>query len=148
MPLNKVFLQGNLTREPELKYLPKGTAVVNLSIASNRKWKTESGETKEDVYFGEAKAFGVMAENISKFFTKGSPILVEGRLAREEWEDKQTGAKRSATRIVVESFQFVGDTKRGGSGSQEQSPRPQRDSSPPKPNATAEDLPPDDDVPF
>lgn len=147
MPLNKVFLQGNLTREPELKHLPKGTAVVNLSIASNRKWKTESGEMKEDVYFGEAKAFGVMAENIAKFFTKGSPILVEGRLSREEWEDKQTGAKRSATRIVVEGFQFVGDTKKGG-GSQEQTPRPRRDSSPPKPNATAGDLPEEDDVPF
>jgi len=148
MPLNKVFLQGNLTREPELKYLPKGTAVVNLSIASNRKWKTESGEMKEDVYFGEAKAFGVMAENINKFFTKGSPILIEGRLSREEWEDKQTGTKRSATRIIVESFQFVGDTKKGGGASQESAPRQQRDSSPPKPNATAGDLPPDDDVPF
>lgn len=146
MPLNKVFLQGNLTRDPELKYLPKGTAVVNLSIASNRKWKTESGETREDVYFGEAKAFGVMAENISKFFTKGSPILIEGRLSREEWEDKQTGAKRSATRIVVDGFQFVGDTKKGN-GSQEQAPRPQRDSSPPTPNATAGDMS-DDDVPF
>jgi single-strand DNA-binding protein len=145
MPLNKVFIQGNLTRDTELKYLPKGTAVMNFSIASNRKWKTESGEQKEDVYFGECKAFGTTAETINRFFRKGSPILVEGRLTREEWDDKQTGAKRSATRIVVESFQFCGDT--GKSNSSNESPALKRDSSPPAANKTAVDIE-GDDLPF
>lgn len=143
MPLNKVFLQGNLTRDPEIKYLPSGKAVVNLSIANNRKWKTESGEQREEVFFGECKAFGTTAETIAKYFGKGSAILVEGRLSREEWEDKQTGAKKSATRIVVDSFQFCGETKRGNTA-----PARARDSQPPKPNQTAGDLDEGDDVPF
>jgi single-strand DNA-binding protein len=146
MPLNKVFIQGNITRDPKLEKLPKGTAVLNLSIANNRKWKTESGEQREAVYFAECKAFGTTAETINKFFRKGSPILVEGRLTREEWDDKQTGAKRHETRIVVESFQFCGDT---GKNSSNESPAPKRDSSPPEANKTAGDLGGEgDDVPF
>jgi single-strand DNA-binding protein len=146
MPLNKVFLQGNLTRDPDLKYLPNGNAVINLSIACNRKFTDSHGQQKEEVYFGECKGFGKVAENLAKFFKKGSPILVEGRLTREEWDDKATGAKRSATRIVLDGFQFCGDTRVGHGDAPRSAPA---DSSPPTPPKTAGDWPVEtDDVPF
>jgi len=104
---NKVILIGNLTRDVELKYLPKGTPVCNLSMAVNRRWKTEAGEEKEDVYFAECKAFGKQAETLAQYVKKGHPLLVEGRLTREEWDDKKTGDKRSTTRIMIETFQFL-----------------------------------------
>jgi len=104
---NKVILIGNLTRDVELKYLPKGTPVCNLSMAVNRRWKTEAGEEKEDVYFAECKAFGKQAETIAQYVRKGHPLMVEGRLTREEWDDKKTGDKRSTTRIMIETFQFL-----------------------------------------
>ena len=138
---NKVILVGNLTRDIELKYLPKGTAVCNLSLAVNRRWKTEAGEEKEDVYFAECKAFGKQAETIAQYVKKGHPMMVEGRLTREEWDDKKTGEKRSATRIMIETFQFLKGRDEGAA------PAPRREPAPaaaaPKP-----DLDQDDDVPF
>jgi single-strand DNA-binding protein len=104
---NKVILIGNLTREPELKFLPKGTAICNISMAVNRRWKNEVGEEKEDVYFADCKSFGKQAEVLAQYVKKGHPLMIEGRLSREEWEDKQTGAKRNATRIIIEQFQFL-----------------------------------------
>ena len=136
---NKVILIGNLTRDVELKYLPKGTAVCNLSLAVNRRWKTEAGEEKEDVYFAECKAFGKQAETISQYVRKGHPLLVEGRLTREEWDDKKTGDKRSTTRIMIETFQFLKGRDEG------EAPAPRRETAPataaPKPDLDADDLP-------
>jgi single-strand DNA-binding protein len=134
---NKVILIGNLTRDVELKYLPKGTAVCNLSMAVNRRWKTEAGEEKEDVYFAECKAFGKQAETIAQYVKKGHPLLVEGRLTREEWDDKKTGDKRSTTRIMIETFQFLKGRDEG------EAPAPRRDTKPaaPKPDLDADDLP-------
>lgn len=140
MNFNKVLLAGNLTRDPELKYLPNGTAACQFSIASNRKWKDANGQAQEDVYFADCKSFGKTAEVITQYHKKGNSIFVEGRLQREEWEDKTTGARKTATRIVVESFQFVGGKKED----------PQHARQRPGP----EDIPPhisketDNDIPF
>jgi single-strand DNA-binding protein len=135
---NKVILIGNLTRDIELKYLPKGTAVCNLSLAVNRRWKNEAGEEKEDVYFAECKAFGKQAETIAQYVKKGHPLMVEGRLTREEWDDKKTGEKRSTTRIMIETFQFLKGRDEGAA------PAPRREPAPapaPKPDLDADDLP-------
>jgi len=133
---NKVILIGNLTRDVELKHLPKGTAVCNLSLAVNRRWKTEAGEEKEDVYFAECKAFGKQAETIAQYVRKGHPLLVEGRLTREEWDDKKTGDKRSTTRIMIETFQFLKERSEGAAPA----PRAQAPTAP-KPDLDADDLP-------
>lgn len=136
---NKVVLIGNLTRDVELKYLPKGTPVCNLSMAVNRRWKTEAGEEKEDVYFAECKAFGKQAETLAQYVKKGHPLLVEGRLTREEWDDKKTGDKRSTTRIMIETFQFL----KGRDESD--APAPRREAAPAaaalKPDLDADDPP-------
>ena len=133
---NKVVLIGNLTRDVELKYLPKGTPVCNLSMAVNRRWKTEAGEEKEDVYFAECKAFGKQAETLAQYVKKGHPLLVEGRLTREEWDDKKTGDKRSTTRIMIETFQFLKGRDEGAA----LAPRAQAPAAP-KPDLDADDLP-------
>jgi single-strand DNA-binding protein len=134
---NKVILIGNLTRDVELKYLPKGTAVCNLSLAVNRRWKTEAGEEKEDVYFAECKAFGKQAETLAQYVRKGNPLMIEGRLTREEWDDKKTGDKRSTTRIMIETFQFLKERSEGAASA------PRQESAPaaPKPDLDADDLP-------
>ena len=135
---NKVILIGNLTRDIELKYLPKGTAVCNLSLAVNRRWKNEAGEEKEDVYFAECKAFGKQAETIAQYVKKGHPLMVEGRLTREEWDDKKTGEKRSTTRIMIETFQFLKGRDEGAAPAL----RREAASAPaPKPDLDADDLP-------
>ena len=136
---NKVILIGNLTRDVELKYLPKGTPVCNLSMAVNRRWKTEAGEEKEDVYFAECKAFGKQAETLAQYVRKGHPLLIEGRLTREEWDDKKTGDKRSTTRIMIETFQFL----KGRDEGEAPAPRAPRAQAPaaPKPDLDADDLP-------
>src|ERR1700746_853216 len=112
---NKVILAGNLTRDPELRYTPKGMAIAKLGLAVNRDWKSETGETKEEVTFVDVDAFGRQAEVISQYLKKGRPILVEGRLKLDQWDDKQTGQKRSRLGVVLESFQFL-DSARGGDG--------------------------------
>jgi single-strand DNA-binding protein len=139
---NKVILIGNLTRDVELKYLPKGTAVCNLSLAVNRRWKNEVGEEKEDVYFAECKAFGKQAETIAQYVKKGHPLMVEGRLTREEWDDKKTGEKRSTTRIMIETFQFLKGRDEGAAPA----PAPRREAAPAA-AAPKADLD-EDDVPF
>ena len=105
---NKVILMGNLTRDPQLKYLPSQTAVVEFGLACNRKFKTQAGEDKEEVTFVDCTAFGRTGEVINQYFTKGKPIFIEGRLKYDQWEDKQGGGKRSKITVVVENFQFVG----------------------------------------
>jgi single-strand DNA-binding protein len=106
MNLNKTFIGGNLTRDPELRYTPNGTAICKISIANNRSWKSESGEKKEEVTFVEATAFGRTAETIGQYFKKGRPILIEGRLKLDQWE--KDGKKFSKLGVVVEGFQFCG----------------------------------------
>ena len=110
--LNKVFLIGNLTRDPELRHTPSGTAVVNFGIAVNRNWKDQSGEKKEEVCFVDINMFGRRAEVISEYFSKGNPIFIEGRLQFQQWEARD-GQKRNTLRVVGEDFQFLGKTKKG-----------------------------------
>jgi single-strand DNA-binding protein len=105
---NKVILMGNLTRDPELRYTPKGTALAKLGLAVNRVWRTETGETKEEVTFVDVEAWSAQAENISKYMKKGSPLLIEGRLRLDQWDDKQTGQKRSKLVVVCENSRFIG----------------------------------------
>ena len=115
--LNKVMLMGNLTRDPEIKYTPKGTAIANFGIAINRTYTPEGGEKREEVTFIDLEAFGRTAEVIGEYFKKGRPIYVEGRLKLDQWDDKTTGKKQSKLRVVVESFEFLGSREGGAAGS-------------------------------
>src|SRR5581483_7120824 len=150
-----VILVGNLTRDPELRYTPKGTAVAKIGLAINRNWTSESGEKKEEVTFVDVDIFGPTAENVSQYMRKGRPILVEGRLKLDTWDDKQTGQKRSRLGVVAETVQFLGSPgEGGGGGAPGGGPRPPRPSGPAAaPPAPSEpgggEAPPDeDDVPF
>src|SRR5437870_4996318 len=107
--MNIVIIKGNLTRDPEMRFTPKGTAVGEFGVAVNRKWRNEAGELQEEVSFFNVAAFGKTAETIAEYFSKGKPIIVTGRLKQESWDDKQTGAKRSAVKIILERFDFCGD---------------------------------------
>ncbi len=107
---NKVIIAGNLTRDPELRYTPKGTAIARLGMALNRTWKSETGETREEVTFVDVDAFGRQAEVLAQYVKKGRPLLVEGRLKLDTWEDKNTHQKQSKLRVVLEGFSFL-DTK-------------------------------------
>src|ERR1700752_992700 len=113
---NKVILAGNLTRDPELRYTPKGTAIARIGVAINRTWKSETGETKEEVTFVDVDAFGRQAETIGQYLKKGRPVLIEGRLKYDTWEDKQTNQKRSKLGVVLESFQFMDSNRSEGGG--------------------------------
>jgi single-strand DNA-binding protein len=113
---NKVILAGNLTRDPELRYTPKGTAVAKLGMAINRTWKSETGETKEEVTFVDIDAFGRTAEVIGQYLKKGRPVLIEGRLKLDSWEDKNTHQKMSKLKVVLESFSFLDSRGEGGGG--------------------------------
>ena len=120
--MNLVILKANLTRDPEVRYLPAGTAIASFGVAVNRKWKSESGEQKEEVSFFDVDAWGKTAETIAQWFRKGSPILITGRLKQETWDDKQTGQKRSKVKIVLDRFEFCGETKSAGAGGIQQPP--------------------------
>jgi len=111
--LNKVLLMGNLTRDPELRVTPKGTPICQFSLAINRSFKLESGETREEVFYADVEAWGKQGETIAKHVTKGRPLYVEGRLRLDTWEDKNTKEKRSRMKIVLEQFQFLGDRPAG-----------------------------------
>src|SRR4051794_7368930 len=113
---NKVILVGNLTRDPQLKYLPSQTAVAEFGIAMNRKWRDQQGQDREEVCFVDCAAFGKTGEFINQYFTKGKPILIEGRLKYDQWEDKQGGGKRSRLTVVAENVSFVGGPGDGGGG--------------------------------
>jgi single-strand DNA-binding protein len=105
--LNRVFLMGNLTRDPELRYVPSGAAVANFTVAVNRPYKDSTGDKKEEVSFIRVVVWGKMAEVCGEYLAKGRPVLVEGRLKSRSWED-QTGQKRSALEVVANSVQFLG----------------------------------------
>lgn len=110
---NKVYLMGNLTRDPEVRHTTKGTCVTKIAMAVNRKFKTEAGEQKEEVTFVDVEAFGKLAEVIGQHCRKGRPLFVEGRLKLDQWDDKTTGQKRSALKVVLEAFQFIGGRQEG-----------------------------------
>ncbi|MBI4119803.1 MAG: single-stranded DNA-binding protein [Parcubacteria group bacterium] len=121
MNLNKVFLVGNLTRDPELKALPSGTAVASFGIATNRVWKDQKGEKREDVQFHNIVVWGRQAEIAAQFLTKGSLVLVEGRLQTRSW-DGRDGTKQYKTEIVAERLQF-GPRPMGRAGKEAVSPQ-------------------------
>jgi len=104
---NKVLLMGNLTRDPQLSYLPSQTAVVDFGLAINRNWTSKDGQDRTEVCFVDCRAFGRQAENINKYLKKGSPVFVEGRLALDSWT-AQDGTKRSKHRVTVENTRFLG----------------------------------------
>lgn len=114
--LNKVMLIGNLTRDPEIKYTPKGTAIADIGLAVNRNYSTESGEKREEVTFIDVTLWGRVAEIVGEYCKKGKPLFVEGRLQLDTWDDKQTGQKRSKLKVIGENIQLLG----GGFSSEKQ----------------------------
>ena len=145
---NKVILLGNLTRDPEVRYTPKGSAVTDLGIAVNRQYTLENGEKREEVTFVDVTFWGRTAEVAGEYLKKGRPIFIEGRLQLDTWDDKQSGQKRSKLRVVAEGMQLIGarpgggemDENAGGARSSGRATAP-----PPKPAATEPD---DDEIPF
>ena len=114
--LNKVFIIGNLTRDPELRVTPKGTAICQFGIAVNRQFKDESGATRDETTFVDVEAWGKQGELVSKYLTKGSLAMVEGRLKLDQWEDKQSGQKRSKLKVVLDNVQFLSSRGSAGGG--------------------------------
>lgn len=159
---------GNLTRDPEVTYTPKGTAVCEIGLAVNEYWTDDQGEKMEDTVFVDITFFGNSAETIQQYMSKGRPIYVEGKLKLDQWEDKQTGQKRSKMRVIGRSFQFLGGKKdnddkedkkprqqgsfkRGGKqqgGEYDQSAAPRRPSPPPQKPQDPDLDQPEDDIPF
>ena len=105
---NKVLLMGNLTRDPQVRQLPGNSVVADFGLACSRRYRTASGEDREETTFVDCAAFGRQAEVINQFCKKGKPLFIEGRLKFDTWDDKQNGSKRSKLSVVVENFQFVG----------------------------------------
>jgi single-strand DNA-binding protein len=151
---NKVILVGNLTRDPELRYTPKGTAIAKIGLAVNRVWTNEAGEKKEEVTFVDVDVFGRTAENVGQYMRKGRPIMIEGRLKLDQWDDKQTGQKKSKLGVVAETVQFLGSAQGGGEGGAPSAPSAPRAARPAAaapaaaPDAGDSEPPHDDDVPF
>lgn len=106
--LNKVHLIGNLTRDPELRTTPRGASVCSFGLAINRTFKDAAGQQMEETTFVDLDAWGKQGEVIAKYCSKGSPLYVEGRLRLDQWEDRETGKKRSRLSVTVEQFQFLG----------------------------------------
>jgi single-strand DNA-binding protein len=125
MKFNRVLLGGNLTRDPELKFVgAKNTALAKFGMAVNETYKASDGTKKERTVFVDVAAWGGMAEVIDKYLSKGAPIFIEGRLEFSQWEDKTTGQKRSKLSVVAEQFQFVG-SKKDDSASESSDPDPE-----------------------
>jgi len=128
---NKVFLMGNLTRDPQVKHLPSQMVVAEFGLAVNRRYRTAAGEDKEEVAFVDCTAFGRQAETISQYCTKGKPIFVEGRLKFDTWDDRGGAGKRSKLTVVVENFQFLGRAGEDGAGTPDFGGQSSRPSAPP-----------------
>lgn len=167
--LNKVMLIGNLTRDPEVRYTPKGTAVTDIGLAVNRVYSTDDGDKREETTFVDITLWGRQAEIAGQYMKKGRPIYVEGRLQLDTWDDKTSGQKRSKLKVVGDNFQFLGskDDNAGGGGGghssapQQQSAPAQQQSAPPQQQAPPQqEAPPqqsapapdpmdeEDDIPF
>jgi len=160
---NKVILLGNLTRDPQLRYLPNQTPVADFGLAVNRRWRGPNGEDREEVTFVDCTAWARQAEVINQYVRKGSPIFIEGRLKYDSWEDKQGGGKRSRLSVVVENFQLLGgrgDAPADAPPEGAVDPRPQRQAQqrgrPTSSASPQQDVPPvsdqpqfkEDDIPF
>jgi single-strand DNA-binding protein len=151
---NKVLLMGNLTRDPEVRYSPKGMAIGKLGLAVNERYTTAEGEQKEFTTFVDVDVFGKQAETISQYLSKGSPIFIEGRLRLDTWDDKESGQKRSKLKVICDRFQFIGAPRGGGNAEfLEQPPSPGAGSAPRRPSASQPvEEPPagdaDDNIPF
>ena len=118
--LNRVFLLGNVTRDPEIKYTPKGSAVTDLGLALNRVYTNTSGEKVEEVVYVDVELWGRTAEVAGEYAKKGRPVLIEGRLRMDSWEDKATGQKRSRLRVVGENLTLLGSGRTGSAGRPEE----------------------------
>lgn len=147
---NKVILLGNLTRDPEVRYTPKGTAVTELGMAVNRVYTAENGEKREETTFVDVTLWGRTAEIAGEYLKKGRPVFIEGRLQLDTWDDKQSGQKRSKLKVVGEGLQLLGG-RPGGSGAgggDEESSGGSRSSRPAPPPKAAPSQPDDDEIPF
>jgi single-strand DNA-binding protein len=144
---NKVILLGNLTRDPEVRYTPKGSAVCDLGVAVNRQYTLDSGEKREEVTFVDVVLWSRLAEIAGEYLKKGRPVFIEGRLQLDTWDDKQSGQKRSKLRVIGETMQLLGGRPpgAGGGGSEGGEPRSSKTTPPPKPGAAEPD---DDEIPF
>ncbi len=143
---NKVLLMGNLTRDPELRATPSGTAVCQFGLAVNRIYNNSNGERQEETTFVDVEAWGRQAETISKYVTKGNPLFVEGRLKLDSWENKE-GEKRSKMKVVLENMQLISQRGEGGGYSPSDSAPPARESAPASESSSkSEDI--EEDVPF
>lgn len=149
---NKVILVGNLTRDPELRYSPKGVAIAKLGLAVNRRWTNEQGEVREETTFVDIDAFGKQAETLATYCKKGRALLVEGRLKLDQWDDK-SGQKRTKLGVVLEGFSFLDSLRSEPAPAPAAEPtrQPSAAASPPLPEPPPperEGPPPEDDVPF
>lgn len=155
--LNKVMLIGNVTRDPEVKFTPKGSAVADLGLAINRSYTNQGGEKVEEVTFVDVELWGRLAEIAGEYAKKGRPIFIEGRLRIDSWEDKQSGQKRSRLKVVAEGLQLLGSRQGGGGGegyegegapSASAAPRSSAPASRPPASKAPPAEPDDDDIPF
>ena len=150
---NKVFLLGNLTRDPEVRYTPKGSAVADLGIAVNRQYTLDTGEKREEVTFVDVTFWGRTAEVAGEYLKKGRSVFIEGRLQLDTWDDKQSGQKRSKLKVIGEMMQMLGGRPGSGGGGDAPDEEPRgrwtggaRSAAPPKAPPPAE--PDDDEIPF
>ncbi|MEI8037912.1 MAG: single-stranded DNA-binding protein [Verrucomicrobiota bacterium] len=150
--LNKVMLIGNLTRDPELRYTPKGSAVAEFGLAINRVWYNEQKQKQEETTFVDITLWARQAEIAQQYLTKGSPVYIEGRLSLDTWDDKATGQKRSKIKVVGETLQLLGSKNHSGGGApQSQGPPPsQQRSAPPQGASPAptNEFQDEDEIPF
>jgi single-strand DNA-binding protein len=144
---NKVLLLGNLTRDPEVRYTPKGSAVADLGIAVNRQYTLDSGEKREEVTFVDVTFWGRTAEVAGEYLKKGRQVFIEGRLQLDTWDDKQSGQKRSKLKVIGEMMQMLG-SRPGGGGDFEEGAGASRSSRSSAPPAKAPPAEPDDEIPF
>jgi len=149
---NKVILLGNLTRDPEVRYTPKGSAVCDLGIAVNRQYTLDNGEKREEVTYVDVVLWARLAEIAGEYLKKGRPIFIEGRLQLDTWDDKQSGQKRSKLRVIGETMQLLGSRPSGAAASSaeagdEGSHSTTRPTAPP-PKTAAPAEPDDDEIPF
>jgi len=147
--LNRVLLIGNLTRDPELRYTPKGSAVCDLGIAVNRSYTTDAGEKREEATFVDVTLWGRTAEVAGEYLKKGRPVFIEGRLQLDSWDDKQTGQKRSKLKVIGETMQLLGSGRGGGGAPAEASEEDRPSSRPtPPPKPSTQPQPDEDEIPF
>ena len=145
---NKVILVGNLTRDPEVRYTPKGSAVCDLGLAVNRQYSLENGEKREEVTFVDVVLWARLAEIAGEYLKKGRPVFVEGRLQLDSWDDKQSGQKRTKLKVIGENMQMLGAPRGGGSSGGDEEGGGSRSSRPAPPPKAAPSAPDDDEIPF